>query len=187
MLALQRREKRTDIRTANILPCRIQHDGPLKVTKRYWSPQVEKDGTATSYFRGRKLRGKVLKLPAGYRGTEPFPVAAQNLYAHVSLGVVAKSTDRYLQPSKLATGPTYTAVDEDIEIADEEEEPPEPVKILEETSGFEEIIVWGHDIVPTNDNPFVKGIEEWISFAEAIHGTPNEQSKQIESDRTKAG
>ena len=98
-----------------------------------------------------------------------------------STGVVAKSTDNYLsQPIKSDTGPTYTAVDEDIEIADEEEEPPEPVKILEETSTFEDIIVWGHDIVPTNEDPFVKGIEEWISFAEAIHGAPD-------GDNAKAG
>jgi ribonuclease H2 subunit C len=87
------------------------------------------------------------------------------------VGVIAKSTDRYLpQPTKSQDSPTYTAVDEDVEIADEEEEPPEPVNVLEETATFEDIIVWGHDILPTNEDPFVKGIEEWISFAEAIHG-----------------
>ncbi len=94
MLALQRVSKSSDTCTTNILPCRIHHDGPAKVTKRYWSPQAEKgtlegvndisstqywgradqsngstDGTKSSHFRGRKLRGRVMKLPAGYEGT----------------------------------------------------------------------------------------------------------------------
>ncbi|OCT44849.1 ribonuclease H2 subunit C [Cladophialophora carrionii] len=169
MLALQRLDENANKRTVNILPCRIHHNGPTKVTKRYWLPQVEKDGTTTSYFRGRKLRGKVITLPAGYRG------------------VVAKSTDKYLpQPIKSQNSPTYTAVDEDIEIADDEDEPPEPVRILEETSTFEDMVVWGHDIVPTNEDPFVKGIEEWISFAEAIHGDGAKDDQHASGDEKKS-
>ena len=100
--------------------------------------------------------------------------------------MVAKSTDRYLPlPSKSNT-PTYTTVDEDIEVAEEEEEPPEPVKILEQSSTFEDIVVWGHDVVPTNEDPFVKGIEEWISFAEAIHGRP-QQKKAMEDEKSNDG
>ncbi|KAI1623411.1 ribonuclease H2 subunit C [Exophiala viscosa] len=153
MLALQQSSAHKS--TANILPCRIHHDGPTKVTKRYWSPADDKDGTKTSHFRGRRLRGRVIKLPADYQG------------------VVAKSTDRYLpQSTKSQSGPTFTAVDEDIEIEEEEEEPPEPVRILEQVSAFDEVLVWGHDQLPSSDDPFVKGIEEWISFAEAIHGKP---------------
>ncbi|KIV80918.1 hypothetical protein PV11_08383 [Exophiala sideris] len=155
MLALHQTSSSSHKSTANILPCRIHHDGPTKVTKRYWSPQDGKDGTKTSYFRGRRLRGRVIKLPADYHG------------------VVAESTDRYLpQPIKSQSGPTFTAVDEDIEIEEEEEEPPEPVRILDQVSTFDEVIVWGHDRLPSSDDPFVKGIEEWISFAEAIHGKP---------------
>lgn len=96
---------------------------------------------------------------------------------HKPVGVVAKSTERYLsQPSKSQSESTYTAVDSDIEIEDEEEEAPEPVKILEEVSTFDNIVVWGHDRIPASDDPFVKGIEEWISFAEAIHGKPKQQT-----------
>ncbi|KIW81985.1 hypothetical protein Z517_05011 [Fonsecaea pedrosoi CBS 271.37] len=163
MLALQRNANFTDKCVVNILPCRIHHNGPTKVTKRYWSLEAEKDGTATSYFRGRKLRGKRINIPSGYQG------------------VVAKDTDRYLpQPSKTQTGPTYTVVDEDIEIAeeDDDDDPPEPVKVFEELSTFEEVIVWGHDAVPTNEDTFVKGIEEWIAFAEAIHGPSTKNSLQ---------
>ncbi|KAL6248154.1 hypothetical protein RBB50_004409 [Rhinocladiella similis] len=165
MLALQRKSSFAGPCTANILPCRIHHDGPIKVTRRYWSPQDEKDQTKTAHFRGRRLRGRVIKLPRGYHG------------------LVAKSTDRYL-PLPVKTGPTYTAVDEDedIEIADEEEEPPEPVKLLEEVTTFDGIIVWGHDRVPNQDDIFVKGLEEWISFAEAIHGKPQDADKTHEAN-----
>ncbi|OQU99090.1 hypothetical protein CLAIMM_04777 [Cladophialophora immunda] len=170
MLALQRPGNSGDKCVANILPCRIHHNGPTKVTKRYWSPQVERDGTATSYFRGRRLRGKPLKVPLGYQG------------------VVAKTTDRFLpQPCRTQLGPTYTVVDEDIEIVDDadEDEPPEPVKVLEELSTFEDVIVWGHDAVPTNEDIFVKGIEEWIAFAEAIHGTPTKLTRQRNTENEK--
>jgi hypothetical protein len=44
MLALQQSSEGVTKAAANILPCRIQYDGPTKVTKRYWSPQVEKGG-----------------------------------------------------------------------------------------------------------------------------------------------
>lgn len=31
--------------------------------------QCHKDGSQTAYFRGRKLRGRVVQLPAKYQGT----------------------------------------------------------------------------------------------------------------------
>ena len=63
---------------------------------------------------------------------------------------------------------------------EEEEERPEVVKILETVGAFEDLVVWGHDLVPAVDDPFVKGVEEWIAFAEAIHGRP--QPKQSADD-----
>jgi ribonuclease H2 subunit C len=56
--------------------------------------------------------------------------------------------------------------------SDEEDlEQPEPVKLLETTSTIDEIMVWGHDQTPTAEDPYIRGVEEWISFADAIHGT----------------
>lgn len=52
--------------------------------------------------------------------------------------------------------------------ASQEDDPPEPVNILREEARFDEIIVWGHDSIPAADDSFAKGIEEWISFAEAV-------------------
>lgn len=49
-----------------------------------------------------------------------------------------------------------------------EEEEEEGIKVLEEVATFEELVVWGHEAVPEADDVFVKGVEEWIRFAEAV-------------------
>jgi Ribonuclease H2 non-catalytic subunit (Ylr154p-like) len=40
--------------------------------------------------------------------------------------------------------------------------------MLKEEAVFDTITVWGHDRLPAADDNFVKGLEEWISFAEAV-------------------
>ncbi|KAJ5874101.1 uncharacterized protein N7529_002531 [Penicillium soppii] len=52
-----------------------------------------------------------------------------------------------------------------------ETEPEEPVKVLE-TEGTFEIVVWGLEAVPAADDIFVKKVEEWLHFADAMHTTP---------------
>ena len=49
----------------------------------------------------------------------------------------------------------------------------EPVKTLKAEASFDSITVWGHDRLPTGDDNFVKGIEEWITFAEAVCTSPS--------------
>lgn len=92
MLALQQAKRPLDKCSPNILPCRINYNGHSKVTKRFWSPSLEKgtvptkrtkarvinhhaetapDKTRTAYFRGRRLRGRTVKLPEGYEGEPP--------------------------------------------------------------------------------------------------------------------
>lgn len=46
------------------------------------------------------------------------------------------------------------------------------IKVVEEQSVFEEIVVWGHEAVMDEGDPYVRGVEEWIGFAEAVsfHG-----------------
>lgn len=141
MLAISKQEK-TDACAVNILPCRINHDGPTKVAKRYWTTATDTDSTKTAHFRGRRLRGRTIKISSRYQG------------------IVLKATNRtIIDPANLAD--------------DDEEEPeiPEPVKIVEEISTVEDLTVWGHDHIPASDNNFVRGVEEWIAFAEAIHGS----------------
>lgn len=44
----------------------------------------------------------------------------------------------------------------------------EPVKILEMQGTFDDMIVWGHEVLPAADDPYVKGVEEWVRFAETV-------------------
>ena len=62
---------------------------------------------------------------------------------------------------------------------DDPDDKPEPVKILQSAVTFKEVTVWGHDMLPALDDPFVKGIGEWIAFAEAIHRQPSEPELPI--------
>ena len=55
----------------------------------------------------------------------------------------------------------------------EDDGQPEPVKILKVEAKFDEMIVWGHDRLPAADDTFAKGIEEWITFAEAVCVAPS--------------
>lgn len=73
-------------------------------------------------------------------------------------GVVVSTTDRILPKTPAA------AIEDDQEPEEEAD-----VKIMEEQSGFEDIMVWGHEALPEEGaDPYVKGIEEWISFAEQV-------------------
>ncbi|CAI7666873.1 unnamed protein product [Penicillium discolor] len=140
--------------TPNIIPCRIHHDGPIDSLDRYWTVKDEKDNTQTAHFRGRKLRGRRVALPDGYQG------------------VVATPTDRVL--------PATQRADSD-GAEDAETEPEEPVKIMEMQSTFDEFVVWGHEALPAADDTFVKGVEEWLQFADAMHTTPTSVTNGKES------
>jgi len=138
MLAIAK-SSTSDKTSINILPCRIGHNGPTKVTRRYWQPRTEADNTRTAHFRGRRLRGRVVRVPEKYQG------------------LVLKTTDKTIIEPVMPTE------------EDEEPELPEPVKLMDEVAIFDEMVVWGHDQVPASDDTLVKGAEEWIAFAEAIH------------------
>lgn len=158
MLAIEKKTKGYEGKwTPNVLPCRINHNGTVDASKRYWNPTQTPgkqtnsiqltftdlslaDGKISAYFRGRKLYGKKVNVPEGYKG------------------VVLSSTDRILPKS--APEPTE---DED----DVEEEP--EVKVMEEQSDFDHIMVWGHESVPEDAaDPYVKGMDEWIAFSEQV-------------------
>lgn len=59
----------------------------------------------------------------------------------------------------------------------EETEQEEPVKILEKQATFNEYVVWGHELTPAADDSFVKGVEEWLKLAEAMHCQPSDEKK----------
>ena len=35
-------------------------------------------------------------------------------------------------------------------------------------ASFDKIVLWGHESLVEGHDPFVKGVEEWIGFAEAV-------------------
>ncbi|KAK0665275.1 ribonuclease H2, subunit C [Cercophora samala] len=56
--------------TAHLLPCKIHHTGPVEPTQSFWDPQTSASTSdfKEAYFRGRKLKGKPVALPEGYKG-----------------------------------------------------------------------------------------------------------------------
>ena len=43
------------------------------------------------------------------------------------------------------------------------------MKIAEEEATFDEFMVWGHESMPEElADPFVRGMEEWIDFAQTV-------------------
>ncbi|OJD19394.1 hypothetical protein AJ78_00664 [Emergomyces pasteurianus Ep9510] len=144
--------------TPNILPCRIHHDGPVHISSRYWKPVFD-DGntdTATAYFRGRRLRGRRVLIPQGYQGvvasqTDPNPkLAPQN------------SGTRQKRDRSHEQDGTEEEEDDD----DDDLEP--STTILDNQGTFSDFMVWDHEKLPATDDPFVKGVSEWIRFAEAV-------------------
>jgi hypothetical protein len=57
----------------------------------------------------------------------------------------------------------------DEEEEEEEDEKEEEVKIVEEVASFQQVMVWGHEaIVYAGEDCYVRGVEEWIGFAESV-------------------
>lgn len=80
--------------------------------------------------------------------------------ADMVIGVVAVPTDRVLH--------SKTDRNTELQNGEQDEVLEEPVKVLDAQSTFDEFVVWGHEIMPAADDPFVKGVEEWMKFAEAV-------------------
>ncbi|RJE20763.1 hypothetical protein PHISCL_06908 [Aspergillus sclerotialis] len=72
-------------------------------------------------------------------------------------GTVVTPTDRVIPCQKDGSGSAE----------DDEAEQEDPVKILEKQNTFDEFMVWTHESIPAADDPFVKGVEEWLKLAEA--------------------
>lgn len=150
--------------TPNILPCRIHHDGAVDASPRYWASETAESQSPTAsllhlslrpirgscitdrkpeaYFRGRKLRGQEIDVPLGYGG------------------VIVKEAGK----EKTVLQNTDTQILD----GEEGEEQQEEVIVLNEIGSFEKVIVWSHESMVDGDDAFVKGLSEWIGFAEAV-------------------
>ena len=95
------------------------------------------------YFRGRKLIGKEVKIPDGYQGLV---------------------VEEVMEERKTRKDSGHHERENERENGDEDEN----LRSLQEISSFKEIMLWGHETAVPEDDPFVKGIGEWIAFAEAV-------------------
>ncbi|KAI1158374.1 ribonuclease H2, subunit C [Nemania serpens] len=137
--------------TVNLLPCRIHHDGDVNPSDTFWNPTKTQDSAHTAYLRGRKLHGKAVKLPEGYHG------------------LVVEKTD--VKPDTSTKG---ESVDEDVEIIESPEDQLE-VGAMQGKAAFDELMIWGHESTSDSSvDPYVRGMEEWIAFAEEIHSSKTE-------------
>jgi hypothetical protein len=149
----------------HLLPCRIHHDGIVDPIEPYWSPvqnqgklhmiqqlskhlleiylSISVENMKTAYLRGRKLHGKAVKLPEGYYGS-----------------VVEKGeTKREI--------PRPEDGDEEAEL----QELPDAIEVapMNGKARFDDIVIWGHEsTADSSADPYVRSIEEWVSFAEQV-------------------
>ncbi|KAI9770575.1 MAG: hypothetical protein M1840_003165 [Geoglossum simile] len=149
--------------TPNILPCRINHNGPVVASERYWDPSAgdgreRRTSAAISFWERRSKSQRVIEVS--------FVASIGNGKALTTReGVVMSSTDKTLAQNSSKKGMPGDDPSDD--------EQPEEVKVMEEHASFDEIVVWGHEALPdASADPYVKSMEEWVEFAEQIHSFP---------------
>ncbi|KAK1989277.1 ribonuclease H1/H2 small subunit [Colletotrichum cereale] len=134
---------------ANLLPCRIHHDGPIGDANTFWNPVRSKDGKPLAYFRGRKLHGTTVKLPEQYRG------------------VVMERSDKVETQQLDNEGDGEEAEGDLVELG-----------AMDVKAEFDEMVIWGHESsAEAASDPYVRSIEEWLTVAESIHSYPSPESK----------
>ncbi|KAI1845847.1 hypothetical protein JX265_011258 [Neoarthrinium moseri] len=152
MLTIASHEAKAKDARVHLLPCRIHHDGDVDSAAPYWSPAENSDGSKVAYLRGRKLRGKAVTLPEGYYGS------------------VAEKGDKKREI------PGEDGMDRDADV----EELPEAIEVarLNGKAQFDEFVIWGHEsTADSSADPYVRSIEEWVSFAEQIHAYPSSRDE----------
>ena len=102
------------------------------------------DGKPEAYFRGRKLKGKEVRVPTGYKGVI------------VKQAKKEKDTRKDTEKKDVRDG------------EDNEEKAEEEFSMMQDLGSFDKVMLWGHESTVESEDPFVKGMEEWIGFAEAV-------------------
>lgn len=101
------------------------------------------DGKPEAYFRGRKFKGREVKVSPGYKG--------------LIIKAEAKSRWDEQRLERMTT---------DLKEATETAEG--DLKFLEKVGTFDEVVIWGHEATAENDDVFVKGLGEWLDFAQSV-------------------
>lgn len=109
-------------------------------------------GTQHVHFRGRHLHGTSTPLPSNYTGT------------------ILNVTDKALPTPPNAKRREDDDDDGDEEAEEDAEMDTEEIKIAEHIGSFDEIMIWEHGgKVDVENSAFVRGLSEWIGFAEGMH------------------
>ncbi|KAJ4155441.1 hypothetical protein LMH87_000683 [Akanthomyces muscarius] len=138
--------------TANLLPCRIHHDGSIDPVGAYWMPVDSTDNSKEAYFRGRKLKGKTLPLPEGYRGV-----------------VVERTADELKKETKLPEDDQEDNGDDVVAM--------ETIGTMQTTGEFDEMVIWSHEsMASAAADPYVRSVEEWLQVSGKIHSFEDETS-----------
>lgn len=67
---------------------------------------------------------------------------------------------------------------------DEEEEAKVEVKLANTVGEFEEVVIWEHGgEVDRSQSAFVRGLTEWVGFAEAMHVDGDEEEAEKEEKK----
>ena len=83
-------------------------------------------------------------------------------------GVVVKTTARSIaDQAGQATSESEHGGEEDAE--EEPEESDGTMTALDEVATFDEVVVWGHDALPEENDPVARGLEEWIGLAATMN------------------
>lgn len=52
---------------------------------------------------------------------------------------------------------------------EEDDAPPESVGVMNDVAAVDGITIWGHGALPDlGDDPYARGIQEWVAFAQAV-------------------
>lgn len=169
------------LQTPNLLPCALNHNGPIPISPRHWNPttlpalpvaETNSQLVTTpppvreAYFRGRRLLARPLALPDAYEGflLQAFDTPLPPRKRRVDDDDSCSNTGR--RANDQTAGQDSGNEDE------EHVEEPIEVKPLEKKARFEELVVWGHEAVPGEkggeDDVYAKGVDEWIRFAEVV-------------------
>ncbi|KAK4108447.1 hypothetical protein N656DRAFT_771822 [Canariomyces notabilis] len=137
--------------TPHLLPCRIHHDGSVEPADSFWEPKACADGTCTAYFRGRKLEGKTVKLPDGYRGV---------------VAVSSPDEEQHRRAEEV----------DDVEVIDVDNLMPQ--SSMQVQAEFSEVVVWSHETaIDASAHPHMRAIQEWLALAKKIHTYPTPDAK----------
>ncbi|KAF1919565.1 ribonuclease H2, subunit C, partial [Ampelomyces quisqualis] len=144
MLSIHPSRPRPTSTTPHLLPARINHNGRINHAQHFFAPRADDKGVLHAHFRGRHLHGTRIALPATHTGA--------------MLRVTDKSVSR--------GGDGDEPLEEEGEGEGEGEG-----KVARQVGSFDGVVVWGHGgVVDCERDGYVRGLEEWVGWAEVMHG-----------------